>query len=181
MEHKNCSFIFCLDVSGQTTERNFTNNSISLSPATLFAGSKYIYVILTAVTSGLSIIGGTMICVLYVSFRDMRTASRRLLFFLGLSDALLALGNLLGVIWYVYSDSDVIHNSSGYCAFQSAMTIYFSFTSFFWTVIMALNLFYAVVLKTASFAATYMKFFHFLAWIPPGKSQLICHIACAKF
>ncbi|XP_052792121.1 G-protein coupled receptor 157-like [Mya arenaria] len=130
--------------------------------------SEYIYVTLTAITAGLSIFGGTAICILYLTFKDLRSPARQLLLYVAASDALLALGNLLGIIWYLYSDYAVINKSEGYCDFQSAMTIYFSMTSFSWTVIMGVSLFAAVVLGKAQFTATYMKLFHIVSWIPPG-------------
>lgn len=129
---------------------------------------EYLYVVMTAVMSGLSIFGGTSICILYIVFKDLRTPGRKLLFFLAFSDALLALGNLLGIIWFLYSDSAFINKSEGYCDFQSAMTIYFSITSFSWTVIMGVSLFSTVVLNNQNFTSMYMKQFHIIAWIPGG-------------
>ncbi|XP_045215531.2 G-protein coupled receptor 157-like [Mercenaria mercenaria] len=138
--------------------------------------SEYIYVVLTAVTSGLSIFGGTCICVLYFTFKDLRSPGRQLLLFLAFSDAMLALGNLLGIIWHLYSDSSVINRSEAYCDFQSAMTIYFSMTSFAWTVTMGASLFATVVLNKQSFTVTYMKLFHILAWIPAGTEHLLIYL-----
>ena len=131
--------------------------------------SEYVYVTLTAITAGLSIFGGTSICVLHFAFKDIRSPGRQLLLYLAFSDALLAFGNLLGVIWYLYRDSDIINKSKGYCDFQSAMTIYFSITSFSWTVIMAVCLFATVVRSMSRFTVTYMKLFHIVSWIPAGN------------
>ena len=141
--------------------RNITGNGLS--------SMDYFYTILTAVTSGLSIVGGVCICCLYYAFKDIRTPGRKLLLFLAISDAMLAFGNLLGVIWYLYSDSYVIRKNPFYCKFQSAMTIYFSNTVFFWTVIMGVCLFVGTVLKNPTFTVTYMRVFHVLTWIPPGN------------
>ena len=134
-----------------------------------FSSMDYCYTILTAVTSGLSMIGGICICCLYYAFKDIRTPGRKLLLFLAISDAMLALGNLLGVIWYLYSDTDVIDKNQFYCKFQSALTIYFSNTAFFWTVIMGVCLFAGTVLNNPSFTVSYMRLFHILTWIPPGN------------
>lgn len=134
--------------------------------------SDYIYTILTAVTSGLSMIGGICICLLYYGFKDLRTPGRKLLLFLAISDATLALGNLLGVVWYLYSDTAVISKSPVYCKFQSALTIYFSMTTFFWTVIIGACLFMSTILNNPAFASTYMKLFHIFTWIPPGNKKL---------
>lgn len=131
--------------------------------------SEYIYVTLTAVTAGLSIVGGIAICALYFAFKDIRTPGRKVLLFLAFTDALLAFGNLLGILWYLYSNSDVINKSDVFCDFQSAMTIYFSMTSFAWTVIMASCLFATVVLGKPQFTTKFMPLFHVIAWIPPGK------------
>ena len=133
------------------------------------SNSDYIYTVLTAATSGLSMIGGICICLLYYAFKDIRTPGRKLLLFLAISDAMLAFGNLLGVVWYLYSDTEVINKNPFYCKFQSALTIYFSITTFFWTVIMGISLFVSTILNNPTFTATYMRLFHILAWIPPGK------------
>lgn len=132
-------------------------------------GIDYVYSILTAVTSGLSMIGGTCMFLLYYSFKDLRTPARKLLLFLDISCALLALGNLLGIIWYLYRDTALIKKNRAFCQFQSALTIYFSITAFFWTVIIGACLFASTILKKADFAARYMKMFHVITWIPPGN------------
>lgn len=147
-------------------------------PASGIAKSEYVYIILTAVTSGMSIFGGTCTCILYFAFKDLRSPSRQLLLYLAFSDAMLALGNLLGIVWYTYGDSAVINKSDEYCDFQSAMTIYFSMTSFAWTVTMATCLFVTVVRNKQDFTTRYMKLFHVLAWTPAGIAIcLVC--ACA--
>ena len=153
------------NISTNSSQENYTGNS----SASQLSKSDYIYTILTAVTSGLSIIGGICICLLHCVFKDVRTPGRKLLLFLAISDAMLAFGNLLGVIWYLYSDTKAINKSPVYCKFQSALTIYFSNTAFSWTVVMGICLFVCTVQNNPSFTTTYMKLFHILAWIPPGK------------
>ncbi|KAL4227561.1 hypothetical protein ACF0H5_013003 [Mactra antiquata] len=137
------------------------------------SNKEYVYVILTAIMAGLSIFGGTCVCIIYIVFKDLRTPGRQLLFFLAFSDAFLAFGNLLGIIWFLYEDSPIIHRSEVYCDFQSAMTIYFSIVSFSWTVIMGTSLFSTVVLNNQSFTSNYMRLFHVIAWIPGGIITLI--------
>lgn len=144
------------------------SGSCEEDPESGIVKSEYVYIILTAITSGMSIFGGTCTCVLYFAFKDLRSPGRQLLLYLAFSDAMLALGNLLGIVWYIYSDSAVINKSDVYCDFQSAMTIYFSMTSFVWTVTMATCLFFTVVLNRLDFTARYMKLFHVLAWMPAG-------------
>ena len=150
------------------TNASLEHNDRSFSSSEL-SKSDYIYTILTAVTSGLSIVGGICICLLHFIFKDVRTPGRKLLLFLAISDAMLALGNLLGVVWYLYSDTQAINKSPVYCKFQSALTIYFSNTAFSWTVVMGTCLFFSTVLNNPAFTMTYMKLFHILTWIPPGK------------
>ncbi|KAL3865720.1 hypothetical protein ACJMK2_043080 [Sinanodonta woodiana] len=128
----------------------------------------YAYAILTAVTSGLSVIGGLCICFLFYLFKDIRTPGRKLLMFLALADVATALGNLLGVVWYFYRDSPLINKNMDYCKFQSAWTIYFSIVSFAWTVIMGVCLQQSVIMQNPGFSPTYMKLFHIVSWIPPG-------------
>ena len=153
---------------------NSSSASTSSDTTVDISTSEYVYVGLTALTAVLSIVGGTAICVLHFAFRDLRRSSgRRLLLYLAFSDAFLAFGNLLGVIWYLYRDSDIINKSKGYCDFQSAMTIYFSITSFSWTVIMGVCIFVTVVRGKLRFTKANMKTFHVISWIPAGEYSVV--------
>ncbi|KAJ8303200.1 hypothetical protein KUTeg_019596 [Tegillarca granosa] len=126
------------------------------------------YTLLTAVVSCLSIIGGSGIAIIYVCFRELRTPSRKLLVYLSVMDALTAFGNILGVIWLFCSKNCVINHNLGYCKFQSALTIYSSISSFSWTVIIGVCLFYSIVKSQPAFTSTYMKLFHIVSWGLPG-------------
>lgn len=132
-------------------------------------GLDWPYIILTAIVSSLSIFGGLGITFIYVLYKDLRTPGRRLLVYLSLMDALTAFGNILGVIWLIHRDSPVIHKSMAYCKIQSGMTIYSSISSFSWTVVMGLCLVFSIVRSSPSFASKYMKLFHIISWLLPGK------------
>jgi len=132
------------------------------------------YTILTAVVSSLSLLGGIGITLIYLMFKELRTSGRVLLLYLSIMDACTAFGNILGVIWILDKDGGVINGNMAYCKIQSVMTIYSSISSFFWTVAMGLSLFMTIVKSKQNFAATYMKVFHAVSWIIPGKSENCC-------
>lgn len=126
------------------------------------------YAYLTLVTSLLSLFGGIGIIAMYFLYKDLRTHGRTLLAFLSLADAVLACGNILGVIWVLGKDGPVIHGSMVYCQFHSALTIYASIAAFCWTAVMALCLFMSIVMVNMTFSVTYMKVFHLVSWGLPG-------------
>jgi hypothetical protein len=80
---------------------------------------------------------------------------------------------LLGVVWLIYRDSYVINKSVVYCKIQSALSIYFSISSFSWTVVMGLCLVFSIVKSDPSFTSQYMCFFHIVCWILPGTCIFI--------
>lgn len=132
-------------------------------------GIDWPYTVLTAVVSSLSMIGGLGITWIYIWYKDLRTPGRKLLVFLSLMDSLTAFGNVLGVIWLIHRDSTVIHKSMAYCKIQSSLTIYSSISVFCWTVIMGVCLVFSIVRSLPSFTARYMKVFHIISWVLPGK------------
>lgn len=136
-------------------------------------GIDWSYTILTTIMSSLSILGGLGIIIIYVCYKDMRIPGRRLLVYLSLTNAMTAFGNILGVVWLIYNDSYVINKSLVYCKIQSALSIYFSISSFSWTVVMGLCLVFSIVKSDPSFTSQFMCFFHIVCWILPGTCNLI--------
>lgn len=149
------------------------NTSPDLPESNQNNGDDLTYTLLTAVVSCLSIIGGSGIALIYVCFRELRTPSRKLLVYLSVMDALTAFGNILGVIWLLCSKNSVINHNLGYCKFQSALTIFSSISSFSWTVIIGVCLFYSIVKSQPAFIVTYMKLFHIISWGLPGKCFVV--------
>ncbi|XP_069136697.1 G-protein coupled receptor 157-like [Argopecten irradians] len=137
------------------------------SPNATTSSDGMTYAYLTLVASLLSLSGGIGIIVLYFLFKNLRTPARKLLVFLSLMDATIAIGNILGVIWVLHRDGPVIRRSMAYCQFQSALTIFSSISAFCWTTIMALCLFMGIVRTNMTFTTRYMKVFHLISWSLP--------------
>ncbi|XP_033742969.1 G-protein coupled receptor 157-like [Pecten maximus] len=126
------------------------------------------YAYLTLIVSLLSLTGGVGIIVLYILYKNLRTQARKLLVYLSLMDAMIAFGNILGVIWVLHRDGPVIRRNMTYCQIQSALTIFSSIGAFCWTTIMALCLFMSIVRTNMTFTARYMKLFHLISWGLPS-------------
>lgn len=136
----------------------------------LAASHDLTYALLTLVTSCLSLLGGSAICMIYLLFKDLRTKGRQVLVFLSIADAILAFGNILGVAWVLCRDGAVLQRSMFYCKLHSAMTIYASISAFSWTTIMGLALFFGVVKNNAVLIYSHMKVAHTVSWGIPGNN-----------
>lgn len=126
------------------------------------------YITLSSLSSVLSIDGGVSIILIYRKFVDLQTPLRKLFALLSLADVLTAIGNILGVMWYMYGDRDYLI----LCKLQSALTVFSSISSFLWTVIIGVCLLFTIVIFNPSFAPTYMKVFHIISWSLPGRLNL---------
>ena len=128
------------------------------------------YAAVTGLTAILSMAGSCVIVATYVVYKDCRIFGRKLLAYLSVADFLTALGNLLGVVWFVWADTSVIRRSMVYCKFQSALTIFSSIASFLWMVVIAFGLLLSIVLSKARVFEGYIKVYHLVCWIVPGLS-----------
>ncbi|KAK7496021.1 hypothetical protein BaRGS_00012722 [Batillaria attramentaria] len=90
------------------------------------------FVTVTATTSILSVLGCVVIIGVHIAYKSLRTTGRSMLVQLSIADLQLALGNLMGVFWYLFSV-----RSMAYCYIQSAWTIFSSIASFLWVVAIA--------------------------------------------
>ncbi|KAL8570827.1 hypothetical protein ACOMHN_006976 [Nucella lapillus] len=132
-----------------------------------------IYVTLTTVSSSLSIVGSIVIIGTHIAYRNLRTTGRAMLVQLSVADMLTALGNLLGVLWYLFRDSGILNHSMAYCVTQSAWTIFSSIASFLWTVAIAVTMCVAIVRHRPSTADRNWKVFVFVCWGLPAVVTVI--------
>lgn len=126
----------------------------------------YVYFVLTAVMSTLSICGCIVIFVTYAAYEDLHTRGRRILVFLSIADMLTASGNLMGVIWSLQKDALPL----AWCTAHSALTSFSSICSYLWNDCMALFLFVTLVRNRHSLARKLMWVFHICCWTIPGKN-----------
>jgi len=88
----------CADVT-------LTSSSSPLDDDEVNTTLSYVYILLTTLTSILSIVGSLLLVVCDLAFRDLRSSGRRLLTWLSVADCLTAIGNLLGVTWFVLTSA----------------------------------------------------------------------------
>lgn len=113
----------------------------------------------TSVTCSLSIIGSLMIIFSYILFRNLRTRARYILVHLSITDLVLAVSNLVGVV----SSSDISGldpssnklanrshkiDDSILCKVQGFLTLYSTISSVLWTILLAILVFILVTAGT---------------------------------
>ncbi|KAK3594991.1 hypothetical protein CHS0354_019921 [Potamilus streckersoni] len=140
---------------------------------------------LTGTSCCMSIFGAIFIAVTYCLLPEIRNFPRKLLLYLTFADILTAFGNLMGTIRYVLlRDGEKIANNSGtiyyyaskneVCVIQSFITTFSSMASFFWTVVIAVYMFTAVVHPSQVFSGIKAKcVYHLLSWGIPGAITII--------
>lgn len=101
----------------------------------------------------LSFLGSSLIILTYVLWSDLRTAPRRLLVFLSVSDWLSAVSYAFGV-WRVFRTDSVD------CVVQGAVSTFANTSSFFWTVAIAVYLYVFIVRSSQRVADGLVLFFH---------------------
>ena len=141
---------------------------------------------ITITTSVLSIIGA---CVIFLTFalewknNETNREPMTFLVYLTIADLFIAIGILTGAIRYIGSDdSDVLACHQGKdpgCITQSFITTMFSMCSFFWTTLIAFNLWLPYVVTPSTdhnnifrFPGINKKtimFYHAISWGIPGK------------
>ena len=143
------------------------NSSTTLDSDKLFQLDmvmSYMYFVMTATMSALSIIGCTVLILSYFIFKRNRTKGRVILLFLSLADLLTATGNIIGISWALTKD----HQPLWVCTLHSALTVYSSICSFFWSVVMAVYL-YRILVKNSPTGKQFTIIAHTLCWSIPGK------------
>jgi hypothetical protein len=129
------------------------------------------YSTLTSIASALSMAGSSGILATYCMHPDVRTAMRKQLLHLSAADFVTALGNLLGIAWFVVHRTCVPHpHTELACQLHSAMTIFSSIASFLWNVVMATSLYISIVRNDPTFAARYNQLLYAACWGIPGKN-----------
>ena len=127
-----------------------------------------------SVMCSLSIVGSLLIILSYVFFRNLRTRARYILVHLSITDLILAVSNLVGVVsqsdisGLIPSNEPANHSNevddSILCKVQGFLTLYSTVSSVLWTVLLAILVF---ILVTAGNPKRITKF---LMWF--------CYILC---
>ena len=117
---------------------------------------------LVGIMCALSIIGSVIIMVSYVFWKDLRTTSRKILLYLSISDLLIAISNLLGILVPMHDNVKHPHNLK--CVTQSFVTTSASITSFLWTASLAIYLYLAIVKNNQALGRKFLPLFHIVNW-----------------
>ncbi|XP_022060489.1 G-protein coupled receptor 157 isoform X1 [Acanthochromis polyacanthus] len=108
----------------------------------------------------LSLLGSSLIIFTYIIWSDLRTTPRRLLVYLSVADWLSA-GS------YAYGVSRVFRSDSVDCVVQGAISTFANTSSFFWTVAIAVYLYFFIVRSSQRVADSLVLSFHFVSWGVP--------------
>ena len=120
--------------------------------------------------SFLSMVGSVFIVILYIWLPWIRTTGRTMLIWLSVADFLTAMGNLMGIVWYINKSSMSDTVCMGFCKAHAAITIFSSISSFFWTVAIGVHLYMCIVLANAQMAKKITIPCHIICWILPGET-----------
>uniref|UniRef100_A0A7N9AJX8 G protein-coupled receptor 157 n=1 Tax=Mastacembelus armatus TaxID=205130 RepID=A0A7N9AJX8_9TELE len=109
---------------------------------------------------GLSLLGSSLIILTYVIWPDLRTAPRKLLVYLSVSD-------LLSAASYAYGVWRAFRTDSLDCVVQGAISTFANTSSFFWTVAIAVYLYVFIVRSSQRVADSLELIFHLVSWGVP--------------
>ena len=129
---------------------------------------------LSMVSCSLSIVGSILTILPYILWKDIRTGVRKIITFLAIADFFTAFGYMMGNINYLIFFGDSEHNyleackSFGtICEIQSYISSWSSSSSFLWTSILALYLYWTIVKGSMWTVNKYFPLYHVLSWGGP--------------
>ena len=124
-----------------------------------------------AISAAFSIVGAMLIIGTFLRWKDIRSHTRSILFFISIADFVTATGYLVGIVaQYNIIAPEEIENYSQHhygCQVQSWFTTTSSIVSFFWTDVMAISLLLSVVCQRLDRAIKLMPLFHAVCWLLP--------------
>ena len=110
------------------------------------------------VTSVFSLFGALTIIVTYITWKDIRSTSRKILVYISIADCIVVGSYLFGA-W-----SPPYTNSSSACIVQSFISTTANLWSFFWTTFMAIFLYTTVARQNPCLADKMFLVFHVIGW-----------------
>ncbi len=123
------------------------------------------------VSSSLSCLGSVLIFVAFVTLKDLRTGSQKIITFLALSDFISAAGYIVGSSNFLMHFEETDPHQCGVfktiCHVQASITSWSSLCSFAWTLILAFYFYLVIVYNRKALAMKLMPLYHFLAWVVP--------------
>uniref|UniRef100_A0A1X7VGT0 G-protein coupled receptors family 2 profile 2 domain-containing protein n=1 Tax=Amphimedon queenslandica TaxID=400682 RepID=A0A1X7VGT0_AMPQE len=131
--------------------------------------------IVSFISCSLSLLGSLITVLPYLLWKDTRTGIRRIITFLAVADFFTAASYIMGNInFYIYkhnSKTAGINTACNYfdqiCEVQSYISSWASYSSFWWTSILALYLYWTVVKGDIKKGERYFPLYHVLSWGSP--------------
>lgn len=123
--------------------------------------------LLVTITSAFSLFGALVIIITYVTWKDIRSTSRKILVYISIADCIVVSSYLFGA-WLPPN------TNSPACTAQSFLATTANLWSFFWTTFLAGFLYMTVARQRLRLAKTMFYGFHFIGW---GIPLLIVCIA----
>ena len=129
------------------------NNS---TPQELKSWPIHVYII--TITAILSLLSTSLISITYIAWKDYRSTSRRIIFYISVADFLLAVCFLFGAWRQHHEDNDLS------CKIQACVSTCAYLWSLLWTAFLAVFMFTTVAKKQRRKAEIMLKFFHVFGW-----------------
>lgn len=131
-----------------------------------------ITLVLSITSSSVSILGGTVIILTYITLPEIRNFTRKLVVSLTVADLLTAIGIWVSVIRYFNLHGEFVRNhhmEDTLCKIQSFLTTLSSLVSFFLTSIIAVYIFDTVIhQKDRLNKRRWLIAFNLVSWVIPG-------------
>ena len=120
------------------------------------------YLLTTATV--LSVLGASIIILTFFIFKDIRTPARHIIVCIAISDLVSSLSNCFGL----FQTQDHPEGKNLPCIIQSFIGSTFIFSSFLWTVLLAVFLYIVIVCEKPDSGKTLIfPLFHGISWILP--------------
>ena len=126
---------------------------------------------LASITTILSFFGTLAIIISFFAWKDIRTASRRILVYISAADFLTSVATITAMASFWIKGKE----TKDVCSVQSILGTFSVLSSFFWTVFMALYLYIAICRKNVFLAKRLLLPFHVCGWGIPAV------IVCGAF
>lgn len=142
----------------------------TLTPTTLgfgVYGNTTLNRTLVTVTSAFSLLGASVIIITYITWKDIRSTSRKILVYISIADCIVVGSYMFGA-WLPPN------TNSPACTAHSFLAATANLWSFFWTTFLAVFLYMTVARQRVSLAKTLFWGFHFIGW---GVPLLIVGVA----
>lgn len=131
------------------------------------------------VSCSLSVVGSIITILPYLLWKDVRTGLRRVITYLAIADFFTASGYIMASINYIVYNRKTNHmkssNSKGepctrfdeVCQIQAYISSWSSYSMFWWTLLLALFFYWAVVKGGTKKVEKYFPLYHVLSWGSP--------------